>query len=218
LLLALKPDLVIAAGFERKEFGEALRQSGIRVIDVRIRNFDELFAAIRQIGDAVDKRSPAENLVATMQAELNAVSKGIDALPRRQRPKVFVEIAEQPLITAGGDSFLDELIARAGGINVAHEISQEYVNVSTEKVIEWNPDVIVIARMGRREDAALQVSQRVGWTDISAVKEARIIDDIPPDLLFRPSPRLIEGVKALAVRLRNASPPERERQPPISTR
>ncbi len=54
-LLALSPDLVIAAGLEREEIAEVLRRSGIRVLDVRIRNFDELFDAIRQIGKAVDR-------------------------------------------------------------------------------------------------------------------------------------------------------------------
>lgn len=206
MLLALNPDLVIAAGFERKELIGALQQSGIRVLDVRIRDFEELFNAIQQIGDAVDRQQQAKNVVARLRAELDAVTTQDGAASRRRRPKVFVEIAEQPLITAGGTSFLDDLIARAGGVNVAHEISREYPIISSEKVIEWNPDAILIAKMARREGAALQVSQRIGWADIAAVREGNIVDDIPADLLFRPGPRLIEGVKALAARLRRAVP------------
>ena len=112
-----------------------------------------------------------------------------------------MEIGDHPLMTAGGTSFLDDLIARAGGVNVAHEISQAYTSINPEKVIEWNPDIIIVARMGRPGDAAVQLSQRIGWADISAVKNGRVIDDIDPDLLFRPGPRLIDGVKAMAVRL-----------------
>ena len=73
-LLALRPDLVIADGLERNEVAELLRRSGIRVLDVRIRNFEELFDAIRQIGKAVDRRQQAGGLVARMQAELEAVA------------------------------------------------------------------------------------------------------------------------------------------------
>ena len=200
-LLALRPDLVIAAGLEREEVAEVLRRSGIRVLDVQIRNFEELFDAIRQIGEAVDRSQQAEGVVARMRAELEAVAAQNGTTPRRQRPKVFVEIGDHPLMTAGGTSFLDDLIVRAGGVNVAHEISQAYPSINPEKVIEWNPDIILVAQMGRPGDAAVQLSRRIGWADISAVKNGRVIDDINPDLLFRPGPRLIDGVKALAVRL-----------------
>ncbi|MGA2621952.1 MAG: cobalamin-binding protein [Thermoguttaceae bacterium] len=200
-LLALSPDLVIAAGLEREEVADVLRRSGIRVLDVRIRNFEELFDAIRQIGEAAGRLRQAQGVVAGMQAELEAVKAQNNAAPRRQRPKVLVEIGDHPLMTAGGASFLDDLIARAGGVNVAHEIPQAYASINPEKVIEWNPDIIIVARMGRPGDAAVQLSRRIGWADISAVKNGRVIDDIQPDLLFRPGPRLIDGVKALAVRL-----------------
>ena len=88
-----------------------LRRSGIRVLDVQIRNFEELFAAIRQIGEAVDSSRQAEGVVARMRAELDAVAAENHAAPRRQRPKVFVEIGDHPLMTAGGGSYLDDLIA-----------------------------------------------------------------------------------------------------------
>lgn len=200
-LLALKPDMVIATGLAREEVAEVLGRSGIRVLDVRIRNFEELFAAIRQIGKAVDRLPQAEDVIAGMQAELNAVVAENDAGPQRQCPKVFVEISDHPLMTTGGTSFLDDMIVRAGGVNVAHDISQAYTSINPEKVIEWNPDIIIVASMGQPGDAAEQLSRRIGWADISAVKNGRVIDDIHSDLLFRPGPRLVHGVKALAVRL-----------------
>ena len=200
-LLALSPDLVVAAGLEREEVADVLRRSGIRVLDVRIRNFKELFDAIRQIGKAVDRLHQAEGVVARMRGELEAVTARNGTISRGQRPKVFVEIDDHPLTTAGGNSFLDDLIVRAGGVNVAHEIPQAYSSINPEKVIEWNPDIILVAQMGRPGVAAVQLSRRIGWAGISAVKNGRVIDDIHPDLLFRPGPRLIGGVKALAVRL-----------------
>ena len=86
-LLALNPDLVIAAGLEREEVAEVLRRSGIRVLDVRIRNFEELFDAIRQIGEAVDRFQQAEGVVARMRAELEAVTAQNGATPRGTTPK-----------------------------------------------------------------------------------------------------------------------------------
>ena len=200
-LLSLCPNVVIAAGLEQADVAPMLQQSGIQVIELQIRNFEEMFDAIRQIGDVVNSRRQADGLVARMRAELEAAGARSGARAGGQRPKVFVEIGDHPLITAGGTSFLDDLIARAGGVNVAHEIPHAYPSINPEKVIAWNPDVIMVASMGRSGKVAVQMSRRIGWADISAVKNGRVIDDIHPDLLFRPGPRLIDGVKAMAVRL-----------------
>ncbi|HAU38986.1 MAG TPA: cobalamin-binding protein [Phycisphaerales bacterium] len=200
-LLALRPDLVVAAGFTRKESIEALRTAGIGVLDVRIRNFDELFAAITDIGGETKNSSRAEALVATLRAELDAVVQRYAHIPPERRPRVFVEIWHDPLTTAGGTSFLNDLICRAGGINVAAELPQLHPRVNPEKVLEWDPDVIVTAYMGRSGQTVSQVAGRIGWAQIKAVRHGRIIDDVPSDILLRPGPRLVEGVKTLAERL-----------------
>ena len=136
-----------------------------------------------------------------MRADLEAIGRQYAAETRQHRPRVFVEIGDHPLVTAGAGSFLDDLIARAGGVNVAHEIRQGYPIVNPEKVIQWNPDVIVLTSMGRGGDAQSRLAERIGWANISAVKFGRIVHDLDPDLLFRPGPRLVDGTKALAARL-----------------
>ena len=124
------------------------------------------------------KQQQAEELVASMQAELKTVAaRSGDS----SRPRVFVEIWDDPLTTVGGTSFLDDVIARAGGVNVAHEISLPHPRISAEKVIEWNPEVIVVAHMNRGPTSAAQMAERIGWADIAAVKNGRVMCDIPPE-------------------------------------
>ncbi len=209
-LLALRPDLIIAADTDRKETVEALRRTGLRVLAVRIRNFEELFAAITDIGCQTARASQAERLVGGMRLKLDAVARRYGHIPPQHRPRVFLELWHQPLATAGGTSFLNDLIARAGGINVAGGLTQPHPRVNPENVIQWNPDVIVVAYMGRSGQAALPMADRIGWAEVKAVRSGRIIDDIPTDLLLRPGPRLIEGVEVLAQRLHPSSP---ERHP-----
>jgi iron complex transport system substrate-binding protein len=139
-----------------------------------------------------------------MQAELRAVVEQSRKTPEGSAPRVFIELWDDPLTTAGGSSFLDDVVSRAGGVNVAHGLSQPHPRVSAEQVIEWNPDVIVVAHMARGGNAAAQMAQRIGWSDIAAVRKGRIIRDMPPDLILRPGPRLIDGVKVLAQRLYGA--------------
>jgi iron complex transport system substrate-binding protein len=204
-LLAQSPNLVIACGLEKPELVEVLRRAGVRVINVQktgyLAGFAELFDAIHQIGDATGRAAEAKKLIANMQAELDAVAAQVGTIDDAKRVRVFVEIEDGPLMTAGAGSFIDDLVNRAGGRNVAHEIAAAYPRIDPEKVIAWNPEVILVAHNGPPGEAAQRLARHIGWSDVAAVRERRVIDDIDADLLFRPGPRLVEGVKALAARL-----------------
>ena len=80
-------------------------------------------------------------------------------------------------------------------------MTQAHPTINPEQVVEWNPDVIVLCYMTGEGGAASEIARRIGWGDISAVKNGRVINDIDPDYLLRPGPRLIKGVRALAERL-----------------
>jgi iron complex transport system substrate-binding protein len=205
-LLSLAPDLVIATAFERKDVADALRKSGIRVLELKIGNFAELFEAIRKVGEAVGQPERAARKVEAMQAQLDAVAKRFAGVPRARLPRVYVEIWSDPIMTVGGKSFVDEVVTRAGGVNVAHDLDREYPAVNPEKVIEWNPDVILIGYMMDPKDAVLRLAARIGWADVKAVREGRVIADIPADDFLRPGPRLVEGVRLLAERLHPPQP------------
>jgi iron complex transport system substrate-binding protein len=204
-LLAIAPDIVISCGLEKPETLAVLRQSGIQVVDVQpggsIASFSELFDAIRAIGDATGRAKEAAVLIERMQSELDAVAARVAKIEEAKRRRVFVEIEPEPLMTVGAGSFIDEMLTRAGGRNVAHEIKNAYPRIDPEKVIAWNPEVILVAHSNAPGEAAKRLAEHIGWSDVGAVRERRVIDDIDPDLLFRPGPRLADGVKQLAERL-----------------
>ena len=132
------------------------------MLELRIGNFAELFDAFLKIGEATGTLDRAKQLVAGMQAELDAVAARHKDIPANRRPRVFVEIWYDPMTTAGSTSFIDDVISRAGGINVAHEIAQEYPTVNPEKVIVWNPDVIIIAYMAKKGVSDAALAERIG--------------------------------------------------------
>lgn len=199
-LLAMSSDLVIATNFKDNEVPEILRDAGIGVLELKINSFQEMFDAFETVGEATGKPQQAKQLVATMQSDLAAVSKRHEHIPISHRPRVFFEIWNDPITTVGGTTFVDELITRAGGVNVSRELDQPYPCVSPGKVIAWNPDVIVLCYMGQTGRPAAEVASRIGWGDISAVRKGQVIDDILHDHLLCPGPRLVEGVKDLARR------------------
>ncbi len=197
-ILALSPTLLIAANASLGSAESTLNQAGITVLNIKIGNFDELFAGILQIGQATGTRTRAQALVDRLQSDLRATAQIYAHVPVAQRPKVFVELWYNPLTTAGGSTFLNEVIARAGGNNAAAAITQEYPQVNPEDVIAWNPDVILIARMLPTTQALDEIKHRIGWNAIRAVQQNRMITGISSDYLLRPGPRLVIGVRELA--------------------
>lgn len=197
-LLSLSPDLVISTNIPDGDVCKLLSRSGIELLVVKIHNIQSMLEGLRQVGHAVRKSGRSEKLIAEMQAELDVTRQQYSNIPREQLTKVFIEIWYDPITTVGNTSFIDDVIARAGGINVAHNISHTYPRINPEKVIQWNPDVIITCYMGRKGHTTEQMARRIGWADISAVKSGRIINDFPSDLILRPGPRLIAGVKTLA--------------------
>jgi iron complex transport system substrate-binding protein len=103
-------------------------------------------------------------------------------------------------MSAGRSSFIDELVILAGGINICHDIKRPYSYLSPEEVIMRKPDCIILAYMVNK-DAAKLIKSRFGWKEIPAVKTNRIYNDINPDILLRPGPRLVEALVELHKRL-----------------
>jgi len=201
VVLSLRPTLVIGANLTSEEPIAILRRRGIPVLDLKMGSFQEMFDGVWEIGRATGRSARADELVAGMQRELDAVAARHAETSGRVRPKVFAEIWDGPLQTAGGASFIDEVIRRAGGVNVAHDLPGAYPMIGPEQVLAWDPDVIVLGHAAQGPETVARLRRRIGWSGVAAVKTGRIVADIPADHLLRPGPRLVEAVKALAKHL-----------------
>jgi len=204
-LLSLKPDLLITPNKPEKEIDKLLSRAGIRLLVVQAPNVQGMLDELLEIGQAVGKAELAKTVIAEMQAELDIVAQLYKGTDYDKLPRVFIEISNDPLITIGGRSFINDVVARSGGVNVAAEVSESYPCINPEKVIEWDPDVIIPCYMGNKEKIAEQISGRIGWEGISAIRSGQIYSDFPGDLILRGGPRLIEGIKILAQNLHGKS-------------
>jgi iron complex transport system substrate-binding protein len=199
-ILFLNPDYIFCTGLEQAPIVAELRRLNLKVYVSDPMNMKELFASIRDIGKITGKIKEAKNLINDMEHEAREITLKVDLIPENKRPKVFIEIWHNPLTTAGKGSFVDELITLAGGINIAADTKRPYSIFSPEEVIERNPDCIILAYMDKETPVKL-LSQRFGWEGISAVKNNRLYNDIDPDILLRPGPRITKGLKEIYKRL-----------------
>jgi len=199
-IISLNPDYIFCTGLEQAPVIAELRQLNFKVYVADPANIEELIKSINEIGRITKKTKEASALAEKMKAEIAGVSSKVKLISQGKRVKTFIEIWHEPLMTAGKGSFVDELITLAGGINVAHDVIRPYCNYSSEKVISLNPQCIIMAYMDKESPLKL-IKQRFGWDKIDAVKNGRVFNDISPDILLRPGPRITEGLSQLYKKL-----------------
>jgi len=201
-LIGLKPDLVILTSLEQDRFVKNLEELGLRAYVSFPRDFDQLFRSIESIGRLTGDSDGAKALVASLEADLAALREEVDRhYGEAARPRVYLEISSRPLMTIGDDSFVDALIEEAGGKNIALDIPRDYAVISSEVVIDRDPDVIFVCRSSTtRED----VGRRLGWGRIRAVETDQVYDDLDEDMIMRPGPRSVQGAREIFERLRKA--------------
>jgi len=186
-IVTLEPDLVFLTSHEQGPLLSKLEGLGLRAFVVYPQTIAELQGMIGEIGALIGCEDEAE----TLAAEIGGLWKGA---AEERRPRVFLEITEDPLMTVGDDSFVGEMIRLAGGENIAHDLPRRYAVISPERVIAADPEVIIVAHPGASRET---VGQRLGWGRIEAVRSGRVYDDIDPDLIMRAGPRVVQGVAAL---------------------
>lgn len=197
---SLKPDYIFCTGLEQAPVISELKRLKFNVYVADPVNIEELFESIREIGRITHKDKNAEALIRSMRFDIEVVKEKAKLISQDKKVKVFVEIWHDPLMTAGKGSFIDEIIILAGGINIAHNVPRSYCYFSAEEVISLNPGCIIMTYMDKESPLKL-VEGRFGWNNIKAIRDKRVFNDINPDILLRPGPRITEGLKEIQKRM-----------------
>jgi len=171
-----------------------LQSIGIPVFAVNPVDLETVKHSVLAIGELLDAAPEAAAVVADMEHRAERVRARIATTDRR--PGVFFQIGVAPIVSVGGNTFIDTLITLAGGTNVASG-STPYPRFSREQVIALAPDVIVISSMEREAVFEQVKAEWMQWPSIPAVQR-RAVFIAPPDLFDRPSPRLVDALELLA--------------------
>ena len=199
LILALKPDLVVAwqSGNGMQMIGR-LRELGLTVFAVETEKIDAIPPLYRRLGELLGIAAQAEVLASEFSDQINALS---ETYRGRQPVAVFYQIWSDPLMTLNGQHLVSDVIRLCGGRNIFHDAVPIAPSVGIEGVIAADPEVIVSS--GKLADLDRLRSQWLRWSGISAVAN-RHLYLVPPDLMQRQSPRLLEGIECLCDYLQNA--------------
>ncbi|MFZ5765779.1 MAG: ABC transporter substrate-binding protein [Thermodesulfobacteriota bacterium] len=210
-IIALRPDLCLASRDGNPAHTvDRIRSLGIPAFVVDPRSLEEVAESIRLLGSVLGAEDEAALIVREMESKTAIAEQ--QAAAAGTKPRVFFQIDAAPIISAGSPTFIDTLISRAGGVNLAAG-PVPYPRFSWEDALRLQPDVIIIASMaGGYSDEELTAAWR-RWPQIPAVRDGRI-HVVPADLFDRPTPRLADGLLRLTELLhRSAVPPTTRREP-----
>ena len=197
-IVALKPDLVLAAEINTPELVKQLEDLGLTVFYLKNpTTLEEMYVNLDVVGQLTGQ--DVTELIDSLEARVASVDEKI--APISARPTVFYEIdatdATKPY-TYGPGTFGDLLIQRAGGANLVTlaGITDAYPQVSLEQIVATNPAVIILgdSMWGMTPE---QVAARAGWDALDAVKNNQVYP-FEDNLVSRPGPRLVDALEQLA--------------------
>jgi len=190
---SLAPDLVVAAPHHAVSALPRLEAQGTRVFLMMPRTVDGIVDGMARLASFLGLAAEAAPYLASCRTRIATVVGR--TLPRRRGPLTYVEYSPKGH-TGGPQSFLDDLVMKAGGVNLGGIARVEWPVLALATVRRFDPDVIVIATYpgGATRDS---VVAREGWDRLTAVKSGRVWE-LPARMVKRPGPGVLEGLERLA--------------------
>jgi iron complex transport system substrate-binding protein len=192
-VVAARPDLVVAAHGNPLELIDRLRRQGLPVYVSNPTTVDGVLRNMTDLGRLTGKSAAARQVVRGLQDRLKRVAQTVG---RRSPVTTLVVIWDEPLTVAGGRSFIQDILRRAGGANAARGLSEAYPKLDPERLVTLNPTVVLFPVGGDRAKVD-RLKSRAGFRQTTAARAGRIYT-LNPDWLMRPGPRVVQGVEAIA--------------------
>lgn len=197
-VIALRPALVVTLNFpQQKSLADRLSTMGYNCLTLEIESVSQLFDTVDDIGVATGKEDAAEEIAKGIKRKLSDLSTKIGC---KERPKVLWVVQREPLRVAGTDTFVNELIELAGGVNAIGKTIHKYPPIGSEQVIATAPDIIIEPSMGTDDLVGQKKRAMKFWNrfeNIPAVTLNRVYC-IDGDNVSQLGPRLYEGVEIIA--------------------
>jgi len=198
VIRSLDPDLVVAFRGNPLRLVDRVGRLGLPVFVLDIGpGLDALVPLLERLGRITRTEARAAALAAALRSRVGAVDAALRGLT--ERPKVFVLLYGQGLWTCGGQSYVNDLIARAGGENIAASLPKKWALSTRERIVRDDPDVIFILARTEKDFAADRdrLSLMPGLAGVKAVREGRVYE-LDENAASRFGPRLVDVLARMA--------------------
>ncbi|MFG0262044.1 MAG: cobalamin-binding protein [Novipirellula sp. JB048] len=171
-----------------------------QVIDLAPSCLADLMQCIREVGAVTGQVASADAYIAQLQSRVDSVARRSDSIAAADRPSVMLLEWIDPPFSAGHWS--PELVSLAGGRETIGIAGQRSVTTSWEKIVQADPEVMMIACCGFSVARTLEdlpvLRAQAGWSDLRCVRAGRVYVVDGSHYFSRPGPRLVDSLEILA--------------------
>jgi iron complex transport system substrate-binding protein len=192
-IIALRPQVVLVSTASQLEvFTQQLQSQNIAVFVTDPHDLEGVFHSIEQLGRMLGHEPQAKTVVQQLRERTSAVEQRVK---QEQPVRTFYQVSGEPLYTAGHDSFVTDLMRRAGAASVTADVPGAWPRFSNESALAARPDAIILPTGGSMGAANANVAEAL--RESPAVRAGRVYK-INDDHLARPGPRAVEGLEEMA--------------------
>ena len=186
-IVALKPTILVDTNGIHKRYENTFKKLNLNYINISIKSVNDIPKEASRLSKLLGEENKSDDFITNWNNEISNLSNNNNV-----KPKIYMEIWNNPIQAVGGNNIMNNMIITAGGINVL-ENQNDFPIVNNEIIMLANPDIIFLAY----PDANIEsVKNRPGWKNINAIKNNRIFS-INQDIIVRPGPRNIQAIKAI---------------------
>lgn len=194
-IIALKPQIVLVSTASQIEnFTKTLDEQGIVYFVTNPNDLDGIYKSIYQIGEIFGKNSRAYEMVDELKQRVADVEARTASA---KEVKTFLQVSKEPLYTIGKESFITDLIYRAGGVSVTADVETAYPKLSKETAVALDPEVIILSESSDNQEP------NEAFKNSPAVKTGKVFK-INADIISRPGPRIVDALEQIAKALHPA--------------
>lgn len=195
---ALNPDLILGFRGNPLRVLKRLRSLHLPVFVIEMgQNLESVFTVIEKIGTITQKEKNAQILIQSLKKKYEKIQFALQRV--EHEPKVFFSLHGMGLWTCGKESFLNDLVRKARGVNIAGNVPRKWLDYSREQFIHKDPEVIIIlsksledfskAKKSLKNDALFKGIKAVSTDSLYFLDE---------NLATRPGPRIFDALAELA--------------------
>ena len=177
VLISLEPDLIIVADWLSKKTSHLSELTGAKVYILKTANsYEEQKKSIKDLANLVEEKENGEKIITNMDNRLKALQNKIAKNYKGAKPRILMYTTFGS--TSGKNTTFDDMVKLINGVNVVSEAGiNKFQDISKEKIIELNPDIIIVP-IAKKYDNVAKVSKLFfkdpSFKNVKAIKNKKV--------------------------------------------
>ncbi len=195
-IVSLKPDLILlSAQANIKSLGMRLIKLDYTVYVDDTQTLDDIPGTLSDLGKLLDREKESQKAIKEYEQKLKEYSTTAE-IDSECSPKIIYLVWTRPIMAAGGDNFVNDLIQRAGCRNPASDLDERWPRLTIESLHSLKPDIIIHPQSPKWKKMKNKIMKSKRWQALKAIRNGDIYP-VKEDIINRPTTRTIKALKRI---------------------